>query len=342
MCSCAPDPRRNDSVFPSRPAFTLIELLVVMAIISILLALLIPALSAARDHAKALKSRAEIKTISEALELFRGENESDRTARETHGYPPSAMADDPAVAGTDQIGGAQWLVRYLMGKDLSGYAPRFNAPADLQDPNNPDEQVSWYEWNADGSPKVARIGPYLPPDTVKVVPTKDLPQATDNPAMGTNYEQQVIVDAFGYPILYYVANAIQAARKDAYLASIDGVRTAGIYTFKDNGLFTGLCSGTPSGGGGCMFPPWDFGGGTPHGIEYFGPDPNDPQALEAIGDNPQTFQCYILNKSIYEASKNSGIANAKPIAVPYRPDSFLLISAWRDGRFGTRDDPKNF
>ena len=29
------------------------------------------------------------------------------------------------------IVGAQWLVRYLMGKDLAGYAPRRNVPAIL-------------------------------------------------------------------------------------------------------------------------------------------------------------------------------------------------------------------
>jgi prepilin-type N-terminal cleavage/methylation domain-containing protein len=315
-----------------RRGFTLIELLVVVAIITMLIGILLPTLSAARDKAKNVKTRAALKSYGEALEMYRNDNETDESARITNGYPPSAMAPDLTETDTPDLPGACWLVRHLMGKDMKGYAsPR--AAGNLP-------PTEWYGFNGN-TPKVERVGPYL--ESAKVVRVKDLPQSPNNPqaTWGNAREQQVLVDTFGYPVLYYVANPAQARWTRANIATYGASDQdePGIYNFQDNALFTGQCLGTSTGGGGgCPMVSWHFQGDDPHFIEFFGSNPPDRTLIiNEVG----TFPYYILHKKLYESTLDPG-APQDVTTVPHRKDSFLLITAGKDGIFGSSDDVKNF
>lgn len=334
MTTCQTSAGRGGVPRPGR-GFTLIELLTVVAIISLLIGILVPSIGAARKHAKSVKTRATIKAIGDGLELFRGENDAE--CRQTGGYPPSTARDDPTEDGMQLIFGAQWVVRYLVGKDLKGFAPRRNVPAAVLEKATTEwEENGWYDSTSPNDPNaVPRVGPYVQPDGLRLVKPSALP---GKPAAAPDcdektFEQYVAVDVFGYPILYYAANVRYGARADAVLASFDGTQP-GVYTLKDNALFSGMCKSSA-----CTFPRWDFGQTTvlKTPLEDFGED--DPPVAKDI--KPDTFPYFVLNRSAWEQSKDPESGERK-LALPVRKDSYLLIAPGPDGLYGTSDDVKNF
>lgn len=85
-----------------RAAFTLVELLVVIAIIGILIALLLPAVQAAREAARRMQCTSRMKQIALAIHNY-------QTAHNV--FPPGNMYD--GVRGRQQWGWAVFLLPYL-------------------------------------------------------------------------------------------------------------------------------------------------------------------------------------------------------------------------------------
>ena len=99
----------------SRSGFTLIELLTVVAIISLLMGIMLPSLTRARNQAKSAKVAGMLNGIDKALEMFNNDFGQ---------YPNSKQREDPisdfAGTGKNTLSGAHWLARALVGYDYRG------------------------------------------------------------------------------------------------------------------------------------------------------------------------------------------------------------------------------
>ena len=82
-------------------AFTLIELLVVIAIIAVLMAILMPSLKRAREQARSLHCRSNVRTLTLAWLMYKDENDSKLVRGTTPGPTGEAwvvMPDNPGTA----------------------------------------------------------------------------------------------------------------------------------------------------------------------------------------------------------------------------------------------------
>jgi len=105
----------------SRNAFTLVELLVVIAIIGILVALLLPAVQAAREAARRTNCVNNLKQMGLALHNFHD------TAQR---FPPGAAADQPPFGSKvgGQAWGSTWMIYILPFIEQVGLYQKFTFP----------------------------------------------------------------------------------------------------------------------------------------------------------------------------------------------------------------------
>ncbi len=302
-----------------RRGFTLVELLVVVAIIALLMGILIPSLTAARNAAKRSSAHSTIKLLTGGLTVFKNDNE--QANPQTNGYPESAFAEDPASRGAQKIYGAHWLVRSLVGKDFNGFIPRRIVPSVLQHPDDGlEEQVRWYDPST-GDPPIDRIGPYIPVDRLDtvateglLVPPSNLP-ALSNPATApTVRHAPVFIDPWGAAFLYYAANSFGKT-----LCENNEPGPRDYYNHADNQLFTGLID-------------TNFGG-----VNAQGGIQDVCHPINSDVDHTPTWARYIHNDRVHQQT-TSTIERL----VPYNRESFLLISPGLDGNYGNEDDINNF
>jgi len=100
----------NRSPSPSRrvrSAFSLVELLVVIGIIALLIAILLPSLSRARQQANSVKCQANLRTLGQMLRMYENEN---------RGYlypvgPDSLLTGRPSTLGTNVAPHERWPMK---------------------------------------------------------------------------------------------------------------------------------------------------------------------------------------------------------------------------------------
>ena len=341
-----------------RRAFSLVELLTVIFIIGLLIAILVPSLSAARNAAKKMTTAKELDSIKVGLEMFKNENGPDFP--QTNGYPPSfahppipnyafkpELGQFPFLRDNPAVTGAHWLPAMLMGVDQQGYIKRSAVPnvGELRR-----EPFNWYTPNAiePGKSITDRAPLYLDP-SIPTKKTRDLPGRPNRdlfPDWGNEVDPRtmsflpVVVDAFDQPVLYYAANThgkptnMVADMHDPKNSYSGGIQQEGppFYFHEDNKPFTGGPTDSEAERG------WDFGNtGANHAIAVSGAAFGRNELISPA--NRQNFARYVIDRKIY-----ASFPAARSSDVPFRPvnaDSYLLISAGVDGRFGTADDVSN-
>ena len=149
-----PKPRRQ----PKRGAFTLIELLVVIAIISVLAALLLPALSQAKEKARTIVCLSNLKQIGVAITMYADDNEDLLIPAE---YYPRKGA--PFEEGWPTI---LYNHHYLPAEPTSGYYKVPSAPSVFRCPSGLPAVYSFNPTSRD-DPEGAKAWPFVSTSTSK-------------------------------------------------------------------------------------------------------------------------------------------------------------------------------
>ena len=289
-----------------KTGLTMIELLIVLGIIALLIGLLLPALSLVRNVAKETKQKAQLSTIEMALAAFKND-EGD--------YPPSDWVLPPNP-GSDYCG-AQKLAEALLGWDLLGFHPKTAWRADGLDAQGGAgsyDPAQTRDNNGDGIPDTfdERKGPYLELATANAFKIIDLFRQSSIESLAP--DTYVICDVFGTKKITMVKgvdpvtgqpitiNEKAGAPILYYRANTSGKVINDVYHASDNDALVVTKQNND---------------GRIHPLA----NPAGPY---------QFFYNYIRDPKI----------TAKPW--PYRPDSYILISAGVDGLYGTSDDITNF
>jgi len=311
--------------FLSGSGFTLIELLVVISIITLLIGFLGTGIQAAKRHATNLRQKSNFHAIEVGLELFQKDYDD---------YPPSKMIDEKSDGSSGpKVCGAQHLAEALVGRDTRGFDPKSNWYAPDEDETiyaNVTDKGSTQEDEAAGKTRrwklfieLKKMGAFVMHDLYENY-NKDVYSSKD-PCSPDSFRAPVITDIFrqkkikvpykdhaewvGSPILYYKANSSSRLFKKVPQPSDN--YSNWIYNYEDN-----------------------------RGIIELGTI-KDP-AVKHHFDEGHTYTEDDQQKTgvhlFYKTITNPKVSYDKP----FNAATFILISAGRDGIYGTKDDISNF
>lgn len=298
-----------------RSGLTVIEILIVVGVIAILIGLLLPAVHTVQKMAKDTKQKAQLTAIELGLAAFKNDYGD---------YPPSNWWDPSAsVSGMARdYCGAQKLAEALLGWDLRGFHPDSAWRSDGLDANKTAGSV-YADTSDSGLQK--RKGRYIELENANAFllggGTDSLFPGAVDPLASRTY---VLCDVYpvterkvemgngtvvspGTPILYYRANPAKLRHNPPTLDQT----SACIYDARDNIPLINLGQLADA-----MKANRD-----PH---WLAPDVREPGF--------DYFYDYIRDRRLPSTATDW----------PYRPDSYLLISAGMDGIYGTNDDIRNF
>jgi len=294
---------------------TIIEILVVVGIIALLTGMLIPAVSTVKKTAKEVKQRAQFTAIDLGLAAFKND----------HGdYPPS----DPHTWLEDtrevqNLSGAQKLAEALLGWDLLGFHPDSGFRADgynrwrydLEGTQHDPGTYFLYDRTSDVDLE-KRGGRYVDLDTANAF---RVGRSADHDGLFVDAgnlapDTFVLCDVFGKgkDVVLQDGSREKAGHPILYYrARAHEKLIQDIYEFPDNYELLAVKEDADR-----------TRKGTPPDGDWWNP------VVETAG----TIHEYLADPR----------ASTSDLAVPYKPDSYVLISAGADGRYGTEDDICNF
>jgi len=337
-----PSPRST-----ARRAFSLVEMMVVVAIIALLVAVLLPAFGTVRDRAKRTQAASMYRALDQGIRAFQGESAlggSLPPSRSDNREDPQEIANPRRKSGeggpqTVLISGAHLLVHAMIGADGLG-PPGFKdtgsgAARDARWWNDThDDERGLYQLDATTfEPKFPRysagyVDEQMRENTTTIDEMNEQGLIYNEPLANTAVDQRMFVDPWGMPVLYYKANR-------GTVRMVSQQEEPGIYTQEDNALITGNDTGAGVVAG---FAGLDLGKGPLAGTGVYHP----LARAEPAGPDPEPFP--IQTDPRYENTFTRFIHDPtrKARNTPVNPESYLLISAGRDGRYGTEDDMTNF
>lgn len=312
---------------PKDKGLTIIEMLVVLGIIATIAGLLIPATQAVRRYAKNTQQQVQFTNISTALEAWKNDDSLGQ-------YPPSSEHLLP------ELSGAQNLATALFGLDMRGYHP-----ATRLDSSVIDDVTSYYQLPG---------GPAATDDNISQRREHYLDMTVARPFRIWNdtagNRPGLFDDLAGLddlPYSYVLCDVFDY--KSRLMPIMDGggavISTKTVKVGSPILYFRANIHGTD------LLPdPADTSYGDSTVIYQYG-DNQDIVTLRHNDNGGTPIPTGAFNDADHDAFYNQIRNPAAPSwtdgvysnqGLPYRKDSYLLISAGADGIYGTKDDVTNF